>query len=116
MFERAYSRVVDRDGGPHLIELHPQVASESCFAPEPDEVLQIREADELGIDRHRAQRRIGRRLVRRHLVDRQQLEHALPRTRHPSRHGRDVADLTDTPTPGRGHGEERHEQAGATRR
>ena len=116
MFERAHSCVVDRDGCSHLVELHPQVGLEAGLAVERCKILQIREADELRIDRHRAKRRIGRCLERRHLVNRQQLEHALPRACHPRCHRWNVANLTDTPTPGRGHGEQRHEQAGATRR
>ena len=52
--------------------------SQRGFAADRLEVFERPHRDELRIDRHRAQRRIRRRLARRHFVDGQQLQHALP--------------------------------------
>ena len=49
------------------------------FAAQGRKILQVSNADELRIDRHGAQRGVGRRFMQRHLVDWKKLQHALAR-------------------------------------
>ena len=72
-----------------------------------------RHADEDRIDRHRADRRVRRLLAGRHLVERQQLQHALAGAGQPGGERLDVADVADAPARGRRAGEQRDEQARA---
>ena len=52
---------------------------ERSFAAERREFRNVRDPDENRVDRHRADRRVRRLLAGRHLVERQQLQHALSR-------------------------------------
>jgi hypothetical protein len=76
------------------------------------EVRHGREADVNRIDRHRAHRRVRRLLVRRHLVDRQELERPLAAVGQPRGQGREIADLTDAPARRPGAGKQRYQQPG----
>src|SRR6185503_5102131 len=74
------------------------------------ELWHVGDADEDRIDRHRADRRVRRLLPRRHLVQRQQLEHALAGGCQPCRDVLHIADVADAPAFGRRTREQRDEQ------
>ena len=84
---------------------------EASLSADRGEVLHVSERDVLRVDRHRAERAVGRRIVGRCLGDRQELQQALSGAREPRRHSLDVADLTDAPTARGRHREQRHQNA-----
>ena len=88
--------------------------SQRGFAADRGEVLERPHRDELRIDRHRAERRVGRRFARRHLVDRQQLQNALSGAIEPPCHRLDVADFADAPAACRRNRKQRNQYPGAS--
>src|SRR5207237_9942003 len=74
------------------------------------ELRHARHADEDRIDRHRADGRVRRLLTRRHLVERQQLEHAQACGSEPGRDRFHIADVADSPAFGGGAREQRDEK------
>ena len=104
--------MVDSRGAPgHRGQRGAIVRRQRRLAAERLELGHGGHADEDRIDGHRADRRVRRLLAGRHLVERQQLQHAQAGGRQPRRDGLDVADVADAPA-GRGRTrEQRDEQA-----
>jgi len=113
VLQRPDLAVLNARGDTDGVEARAQPGLERLLAAGLHEVFDAIERDELRVDRHGAQRRVGRRLARRHLVDRQQLQDVDARGVEPADHRFDVANLADTPAPGRGNGEKRDQRPGA---
>jgi len=94
-------------------ERRPILGGQRRFSAECLKLRHARDADEDRIDRQRADRRVGRLLARRHLVERQELQDPLAGRGQPGGHRLDVTDVADTPTRRGGAREQRDEQARA---
>ncbi len=105
----AHGLVIDDGGLPDVLDLGaPFTLERLCIIHHPD-------ADELRIDRHRAERRVRRRLRRCKLVQRQNLQHRLTRGEKPPCKRGNVANLPDSPTAGRTKGKQRHVESRTAR-
>jgi hypothetical protein len=99
-FQAADLRVLDPRGAPDMCEHGAVVPAERQLTAERGEFRHRRHADEEWVDRHRADRGVGRLLTRRHFIDRKQLQHALACGGEPRGERREVADLADPPAGG----------------
>jgi hypothetical protein len=114
LLERAHTDVIDCRAAPKPVEFAAQLPLEPGLAADLAEVLHVLDRNELRVDRHCAQCRVRRRLARGHLVDRQQLQHAVPRGREPAAHRLDIGDLANAPTARRRDREERDQDTRAS--
>jgi hypothetical protein len=105
LLQPAHGAVIDARGSPHRRECIP------CHLLEGVGIIEHPDADELRIDRHRAERRVRRRLAGRKLVEREELEHRLGRGSQPRGSGGNVSDLADAPAAGGSQREERYADA-----
>jgi hypothetical protein len=112
VFQPPHAAVVHAGGGPQAFELAAQLGLERALAAERGEVLDVVERQVLRVDRHGAQRRIGRGLVLGELVDGQQLQQRQAGRVEPLGGRGEVADLADSPAAGRSQREERDQQPG----
>jgi hypothetical protein len=100
-FQTADFRVLDAGGAADLDERGAVIVAERVLAAERREFGDLRHGDEDRVDRHRADRRIGRLLAGRHFVDGEQLQHALARRGKPGGDRGNIAHLADAPADGR---------------
>ena len=109
VLEAAHVGVVDPGRPAHVFEQRAIVWAQRGLAAERSKFRHGGYADKNRIDRHRADRGVGRLLSRGHLVDRQQLQDLLAGGCEPGRQRRQVADVADAPTGSGRTGEQRDE-------
>jgi hypothetical protein len=107
--QRPHRPVIDGSLPAHALELAPQVILQPGFAARIREFRNVGDADEDGIDRHRAHRRVRRVLALFHLVDGQDLHEIEACIPEPRRQTGKVGDLPDAPAARRRDGEQGHE-------
>src|SRR5215204_2971837 len=113
--ERPYRCIVHRRRRAYGCQTLAPFGRERAFTTNRGKVLHISQRDELRIDGHRAQRRVGRRFGDRHLVDRQHEQHALSGPRQPTAHRFEITDLANSPTACGRNREQRNEKPSAPR-
>ena len=104
--------VVDTLRSPHEIERFTIGGRQRGFPADGGKLGDIRNADVHRIDGHRADRRVRRLLTGGPLVDRQELNDLLARSREPAGQRREIADIAGPPARRRRAGKQRDQQPG----